>query len=188
MKINKLAVAIIMIIIITIGNISYGANTSTNKTNVSNSTKSTTSKSTRNIEDEDMPEGIESLKIEGAEISPEFNTEKYEYTVKYIGEETSLPIEATTTESYYETEVIGNNNLKEGENLITILVSEHNGDNVATYQLTVNKSLVDEEVKVKEEQTKKQELQKNIATVISCIAGTIALLIIIIAIIRKIKN
>ena len=110
------------------------------------------------------------------------------YTVKYIGEETSLPIEITTTESYYETEVIGNNNLKEGENLITILVSEHNGDNVATYQLIVNKSLVDEEAKAKEEQAKKQELQKNIAIIISCIAGTIALLIIIIAIIRKIRN
>ena len=193
MKVNKLALAILMIIIIAIGNISYGANTSKvnnsmNKANSSNNTKNTTSKSTRNIEDEDVAEGIESLKIEGAEISPEFNTEKYEYTVKYIGEETSLPIEITTTESYYETEVIGNNNLKEGENLITILVSEHNGDNVATYQLTVNKSLIDEEAKAKEEQAKKQELQKNIAIIISCIAGTIALLIIIIAIIRKIRN
>ncbi len=188
MKISKLAVAILMIVIIIIGNMSYGANTSKNTTNTSNSTKNATSKSEKNADDEDVVDGLESIKIEGAEISPEFSTEKYEYTVKYIGEDTKLQIETTTTEAYYETEIIGNKNLKEGENLITILVSEPNGNNVATYQLTVNKSLVDEKATVKEGQDKKQEQQKIIAIIISCIAGTIALLIIIIAIVRKIRN
>lgn len=188
MKINKLVIAILTIMIITIGNMSYGANTTKNTTNTSNSTKNTTSKSEKNAEDEDVVDGLESIKIEGAEISPEFSTEKYEYTVKYIGKDTTLQIETTTTEAYYETEIIGNKNLKEGENLITILVSEPNGNNVATYQLTVNKSLVDEEAIKKEEMAKKQEKQKNIAIIISAIAATIALLIIIIAIIKKMSN
>lgn len=194
MKINKLVVAILMIVIITIGNTSYGANTSknttnssTNKASSSNSTRNTTSKSEKNTDDEDVVDGLESIKIEGAEISPEFKTDEYNYTVKYIGKEESLQIETIATESYYEVQVIGNNNLKEGENLITILVSDTNGKNVATYQVTVNKSLVDEEAIVKEE-TQKKEIQKNIIIASSCVIGAIIVLIIIIVIIKKMSK
>lgn len=188
MKINKLVIAILTIMIITIGNISYGANTTKNTTNNTNSKNTTNTSNTKNVQEEEKEDGLASLKIEGAELSPEFDTNKYDYTLKYIGEDTKLQIETIATESYYEVEIIGNKNLKEGENLITILVSDSDGENVATYQLTVNKSLVDEEAIKKEEMAKKQEKQKNIAIIISAIAGTIALLIIIIAIIKKMSN
>lgn len=184
MKINKLAVAILVIILMItiIGNISYGANT-TNSTNSSKTTKASNTSNTSKIQDEE-DEGLESLKIEGVEISPEFKTDEYNYTVKYIGEDKKLQIEAIATETYYEVEITGNKDLKEGENLITILVSDTNGKNVATYQLTVNKNLVDEEAIAKEE-AKNQEIQKNIAIIISCVVGAIIVLIIIIVIVKK---
>lgn len=186
MKINKLASVILVInlMITIIGNISYGANT-TNSTNSSKTTKASNTSNTAKIQDkDDEEEGLESLKIEGAEISPEFKTDEYNYTVKYIGEDKKLQIEAIATETYYEVEITGNKDLKEGENLITILVSDTNGKNVATYQLTVNKSLVDEEAIAKEE-AKNQEIQKNIAIIISCVVGAIIVLIIIIVIVKK---
>ena len=184
MKINKLAVAILVIILMItiIGNISYGANT-TNSINSSKTTKASNTSNTSKIQDEE-DEGLESLKIEGVEISPGFKTDEYNYTVKYIGEDKKLQIEAIATETYYEVEITGNKDLKEGENLITILVSDTNGKNVATYQLTVNKSLVDEEAIAKEE-AKNQEIQKNIAIIISCVVGAIIVLIIIIVIVKK---
>lgn len=123
--------------------------------------------------------GLAELKINNLNLTPEFKTNLYEYMVKYIGEDVKLNIETSPTDENYVVEVIGNDNLHEGENIITILVSEKNGDNVATYQVTVNKSLVDKEAIAKEEAEKKEKKQKTIIGV----AVAIVLLIIIIAII-----
>ncbi len=89
--------------------------------------------------------GLAKLKINDLKLSPDFKTNVYQYEVKYIGEDSRLEIEAQPTEEGYVIEVIGNENLQEGENFITILVSEEDGANIATYQITVNKSLVDDE-------------------------------------------
>lgn len=185
MKIDKLASTMLAIIlIITIGNISYGANT----TNSNNMIQPRGVTNTASTEEENEEDGLASLKIEGVELSPEFETDKYSYEVKYIGESESLQIEAIATEVYYGVEIAGNKNLKEGENLITILVSDTNGKNVATYQLTVNKSLVDEEEVAREEQAKLQEKQRKLIIIISCVIGAIVFLIIIILIIKKIAE
>ena len=134
-------------------------------------------------ENTEMINGLSDIKITGAEISPEFTTGEYEYTVKYIGEDTSLDIQTVATDASYEVEIIGNEELKEGENIITILVSDSEGNNVATYQLTVNKSLVDEEALAREEERQRQEQIRMFA-----IAGGIIALIIIIVIIIIIKR
>lgn len=93
--------------------------------------------------------GLAKLKINDLKLSPDFKTNVYQYEVKYIGEDSRLEIEAQPTEEGYVIEVIGNENLQEGENFITILVSEEDGANIATYQITVNKSLVDDEAMAK---------------------------------------
>ena len=128
--------------------------------------------------------GLSNIKIGDLELTPSFKTDVYEYTVKYIGEDTSLDIQTVATDPSYTVEILGNEELKEGENTITILVSDSEGNNVATYQLTVNKSLVDEEALAREEQEKQQQEQRRMLI----IAGGIIALILIIVIIIVVKR
>ena len=124
-------------------------------------------------------EGLSSLKIGDLELSPAFSTNVYEYTAKYIGEGKEVNVDAVATNSDYTVEITGNDNLQEGENVVTILVTDDNGDNVATYQVTVNKSLVDEEAIAREqEEARKQEEQKKMI-IIGVAVGVIVLIIVI---------
>lgn len=138
---------------------------------------------------EDNRNGLSELKISNLNLTPEFKTNVYEYTAKYIGEDTKLDIETKPTSEDYIVEIIGNENLQEGENTITILVSEKNGNNVATYQITLNKSLVDKEAIAREEAQKKAEEQKARIRIVAIVVIIIAIvIIIIIAVKRKNKN
>ena len=133
-------------------------------------------------------EGLSSLKIGDLELSPAFSTNVYEYTAKYIGEGKEVNVDAVATNSNYTVEITGNDNLQEGENVVTILVTDDNGDNVATYQVTVNKSLVDEEAiaREQEEARKKQEQEKMI--IIGVAVGVIVLIIVIAIIVSHRKK
>lgn len=135
---------------------------------------------------ENIGDGLSSLKIEDLKIEPDFKTNIYEYRVKYIGEKEKLDIEAKTTNSNYKVEITGNNELKEGENIITILVSDANSNNIATYQVIVNKSLVDEETLAKEQEQKQKEEQKKKMMVAGGIGAS--LLVFIIAIVAIVKH
>lgn len=135
-------------------------------------------------EETEVVNGLSNITIGDLQLSPSFQTDVYEYTVKYIGEDTSLNIETVATDPSYTVEIVGNEELKEGENTITILVSDSEGNNVATYQLTVNKSLVDEEALAREEQERQQQEQRKMFM----IAGGIITLILIIVIIIVIKR
>ena len=147
-------------------------------------TEETTTDANENIGD-----GLSSLKIEDLKIEPDFKTNVYEYRVKYIGEKEKLDIEATTTNSNYKVEITGNNELKEGENIITILVSDANSNNIATYQVIVNKSLVDEETLAKEQEQKQKEEQKKKMMVAGGIgAGLLVFIIAIVAIVKHRQN
>lgn len=180
------AITVTMAIICTmLGTLSYAVS-STQNTKTNSNTKSSSKKTTSENQNKYEGEGLKSLKIGELQLSPEFNTETYEYTVKYVGEDTKLQIDATATESYYDIEIIGNVQLEEGENLITILVTDQDEENVATYQLTINKSLVDEaEVARKKEEERKQNLMVKVAGGLS--AGII-LILIIMGIVKLIKN
>ncbi len=135
-------------------------------------------------EDVETASGLSNITIGNLELSPSFKTNVYEYTVKYIGEDTSLDIQTVATDPSYTVEILGNEDLKEGENTITILVADSEGSNVATYQITVNKSLVDEEALAREEQEKQQQEQRKMFM----IAGGIIFIILIIIIIIVIKR
>ena len=141
-------------------------------------------KSTESVQEQYSGDGLVSLNIENLELSPSFDTVIYEYTAKYIGEKTSLDIKTTTTDPYYTVEITGNEELKEGENIINVLVSDPDGKNIATYQITVNKSLVDQEAIAREqEEARKKEQQKRMI-----IGGTIGLIILIIIIVLIIRH
>lgn len=133
---------------------------------------------TEAVQEQYSGDGLASLNIENLELSPNFDTVIYEYTTKYIGENTTLDIKTTTTDPYYTVEITGNEDLKEGENIINILVSDPDGKNIATYQITVNKSLVDEEAIAREqEEARKKEQQKQFI-----ICGIVVLIILVIAV------
>lgn len=134
---------------------------------------------------ENSGSGLLALRIGNSDLLPEFNTNVYEYTAKYIGEDTKLEIEAKPTDEDYSVEITGNENLQEGENTITILVSEKNGNNVATYQITLNKSLVDEEAIAREEAEKKAKEQKTMIGIVVAVVILIAIVLFIIIKHRK---
>ena len=130
-------------------------------------------------------DGLAELTISNVNLTPSFETGVYEYTAKYIGESTELEMEATPTDETYIVDITGNEDLQEGENIITILVSDAEGNNVATYQITVNKSLVDEEA-IAREQEEKENQQRMI--IIGVVIAVVVILIIIFIIIRHRKN
>lgn len=176
-NLHKIIVITMAIICIMVGTMSYAANKTENKS--SNSTNTT--------ENKKKDEGLSKIEIDELELSPKFETKTYEYTVKYIGESESLTIDAEPTEAYYDVKIIGNSKLKEGENLITILVTDADEKNIATYQITVNKSLIDEEAEnKKQEKAKRQEYMVKIAGGI--LAGIIILFIIILIIKNRRKS
>ena len=164
--------------------ITVTAEDGTTKDYILNITRGGEEENTENVSEEYLGDGLASLNIENLELSPSFDTNIYEYTVKYIGEKTNLDITAKATDPYYVVEVTGNEELQEGENLITILVSDPDGENIATYQVTINKSLVDEEALAREQAEK--EKQRNI--IIGVVVAVIIIAIIIIVIVKKHKK
>lgn len=165
--------------------ITVTAQDGTTKNYILNVTRGGEVENTENVQDQYSGDGLASLNVESLELSPSFDTNVYEYTVKYIGEETSLDITAEATDPYYTVEITGNEDLQEGENLITILVTDPDGENVATYQVTINKSLVDEEALAREQAQK--DRQRNI--IIGVVVAIVVIAIIIIVVVkRKRKN
>ena len=92
------------------------------------------------IKEEEKAFGLKSLKIEDTKIDKEFKTDKYEYTIE-VKDLDKLDIEAIATEEDALIEIVGNQDLVEGENLITIIVKSKDEQKTATYQLNVNKRI-----------------------------------------------
>ena len=90
--------------------------------------------------------GLSKLTVTGLTLNPKFDVEIYEYTLDLKQDLTSLQIIAKANDENATVEIIGNENLKEGENVITILVKNEETDEVATYQIIVNKTVVPEEI------------------------------------------
>ena len=75
-----------------------------------------------NIESDEQKIGLSELKIEGLTLSPEFKKNVYEYNTKLEDDKESLEIIATQITEGSKVDITGNENLKDGENTITIIV------------------------------------------------------------------
>lgn len=156
-------------------------NTEENEEEQNNETAGTTT-----TENEEEVFGLSELKIDGIELSPKFSSDVYEYTAKLISENDKVDIVTKATDEGAKVEITGNENLKEGENIITILVSDEAGDKSTAYQIKLTKSLVDEEALAREKELQDQERTRN--TIIICCAVAVLLVIIIILIWRHRRN
>ena len=85
--------------------------------------------------------GLSILSIEGLKLSPEFKSEIYEYTATLEKDVDSLQINANANNEDATVEIVGNENLQQGENVITILVTNQKTEEVTTYQIIVNKNV-----------------------------------------------
>ena len=91
--------------------------------------------------------GLQSLRIEGTKINTTFKPDKYDYKIN-VKDVDKLVIEAIANKEDATVEILGNEDLKEGDNTITIIVSSKDGEEKVTYQITASKVLTkSEEVK-----------------------------------------
>jgi len=85
--------------------------------------------------------GLSTLSIKGLKLTPIFKEGTYEYKVELKEDLNSLEITAKSNSENATVQIAGNENLKQGENIITILVEDKEKKEVATYQIIVNKNL-----------------------------------------------
>lgn len=129
--------------------------------------------------------GLTELKIEGFDLEPEFQTDVYEYRIELKEDIDKLDIITLATEVGSDIEITGNENLQEGENIITIIVKGDNEGKTTAYQIIVNKILDEKEDVMDEENENKDNIKKII---IISVSGGIILIIVIISIVLKLKN
>ena len=90
---------------------------------------------------DEIPLGLKTLKIDGTNIAKTFKSDVYEYEID-VENLDMLEIEAVANDEKATVEILGNEGLQEGENLITIIVKSEDGKETVTYQITVNKKIV----------------------------------------------
>lgn len=128
--------------------------------------------------------GLSNLSITGQTISPTFKNTVYSYTVGLREDLSNLDIKATATDSDAKIEIVGNENLQQGENTITIMVKNEKTNQTATYQITVNKNVVSE-TKVERNFFNPSTWGKEM--IIKSIIVAVLVLLIIIAVVLKVK-
>ena len=144
-------------------------------TNEENTTNNITAEDSTEETKQENQTGLSQLSIEGITLSPEFKNDIYEYTANISDDKEKLDITATPITENDKVEIAGNENLKDGENVITILVSDESGESTVTYQINVKKGANNNEIINKNNEKKREIL------IISIIGA--AIIIIIIAII-----
>lgn len=137
---------------------------------------------TENTEETEKTFGLSDLKIDGVELKPEFKIDVYEYTVVLTEDKDKLDIITNPTLQDSKIEITGNENLKEGENTITIIVTDATGEKTATYQVIVNKTLAKES---KTENINIKNLSKKQIFIIAVVIVALIIIIIIVAAVKK---
>lgn len=81
---------------------------------------------------------LKELNVKNGEMSPKFDSDKLEYDVKVSGKVDKLEIEAIPFEISTKVDILGNSNLKEGENSVLIKLTDKNNF-TQVYTLNVTK-------------------------------------------------
>lgn len=113
--------------------------TTDNTTDTTNSVTSENSGNTESTSESDLKK----LSIKGYNLTPTFSPDVYEYKVDVSGDVSSLDIETEGANHNVSIDIVGNENLTDGENTITILVYNEETKQNSTYQIIVNKTSAD---------------------------------------------
>ena len=129
-------------------------------------------------------EGLKLSKLEIADyvLSPKFNPDVFEYKLNVIAVD-KLDITAEANDEKATIEIVGNTELQDGENLVTIMVKSEDGEKTTTYQITVNKreALI---------ATKTSNDNNNLNKIILAVAALIVIIILalVLTLFKKKKN
>lgn len=128
------------------------------------------------------PAQLMKLEIPGVTLEPAFSPEVYQYKIQLDANSTvtDFAILAQANLEDATVEIIGNSNFKEGENIITILVTSANGTEMSSYQIIVNKLPASSQGMLSGNNGK-----TNIALIAIGALVVVAIVIVIIAIIKK---
>ena len=83
-----------------------------------------------------ISDGLKNLEIKDCKLTPIFSQDVYSYEATVPSGTEKLEINTEKTSNNIEIEIAGNENLKQGENIITILAHNKNDDTTSTYQIT----------------------------------------------------
>ena len=83
---------------------------------------------------------LKRLSIKGYDLTPAFSPNVYEYKVDVGKDVSKLDIETEGANNNVSVEIVGNEDLKDGENTVTLLVYNEETKQNSTYQIIVNKT------------------------------------------------
>ena len=126
--------------------------------------------------------GLSELKIKNLKLNPQFQTDIYEYKIDLTEDIDKLDISTVATDVNSNIEITGNEQLEEGENIITILVTGEDGEKSAAYQIIVNKKIAT----IGDAENKEQYDMKKIIIIAG--SAVLVLIVAIIIIVKVIKN
>lgn len=104
---------------------------------------------------------LETLEIENVLLNPPFSTDETKYEAEISNEQDSINILAIPQNEKAQVKITGKDNLKVGNNLVTIVVTAPNGFTKKKYQINVKRRNVQEEAEFKEEERTQEKKAKQ---------------------------
>lgn len=148
----------------------------TTKTYTINVTRKEEKEDDEEEKEEETPvvSGVKDIIIKDAELTPSFSQDVFSYDVSVPIGTKKLDIDTEKTSEDIEVEIAGNEDLKEGDNIITLLVHNTRNDATSTYQINakvenqkVDLSTINDELKdAKNNSNMKEWIIKGVAIAI----------------------
>lgn len=122
--------------------------------------------------------GIKNIKVGNYQLTPAFDPQKFEYEVQIKEIIDKLDVKVETDDENLETEIVGNNNLKKGDNIITILVNDKKENTTTTYQIIAK--VGNDQIDLSQFNNEVKNSQANLKRTEYIIKGTVLLIVILI--------
>ena len=159
----------------------YTINVTREEKKETNTTQENTTTTQENSEEKSTQSDLTKLQIKGYELTPKFSADVYEYKLNVSSDVKDLEVITEGANHNVSIDVAGDKDLKDGENIITIIVENSETKQTSTYQVIVNKaSASNEEVNqtIKEAVKKANKIRKIIIGLILFIIVCIIIFII----------